>query len=156
MKSTLTLTAIVFAFCAAPALCAEFPKSGEAVYDTYYIDRTVTQIASGPDSGALVESTGINRNVKGEGPFNDMSVICLYHWAVLDGKDIFDGSCVETDPDGDTVFTTFDSKAHYFKGGTGKYKGITGEAPFTIKGLHDTADGRRALIITHKATWEIK
>ena len=42
----------------------------------------------------------------------------------------FNGSCVETDKDGDNVFTTFDDKNHYLIGGTGKYKGIMGELEF--------------------------
>jgi hypothetical protein len=41
-------------------------------------------------------------------------------------------------------------------GGTGKYKGITGTAAYTIVELHDTVGGRPALIVNHKATWEIK
>ena len=39
---------------------------------------------------------------------------------------------------------------------TGKYKGITGTAAYTIVELHDTVGGRPALIVDHKATWEIK
>ncbi len=40
--------------------------------------------------------------------------------------------CVETDKDGDNVFTTFDDNNHYLMGGTGKYKGITGTVPYTV------------------------
>ena len=54
------------------------------------------------------------------------------------------------------LFTTFDDKNHYLMGGTGKYKGITGTAAYTIVELHDTVGGRPALIVNHKATWEIK
>ena len=35
MKSMLSSMAIVLTFCAAPAIAAEFPKTGEAEYDTY-------------------------------------------------------------------------------------------------------------------------
>jgi hypothetical protein len=41
-------------------------------------------------------------------------------------------------------------------GGTGKYKGITGTVSYTVVGLHETVGGRPALIVNHKATWEIK
>src|SRR5262245_15898304 len=79
-----------------------------------------------PGTGSIVDETGITRNVKGEGPFHDMSVRCLFHWSVVEGTNHLTGSCVETDKDGDNVFTTFDDKNHYLMGGTGKYKGITG------------------------------
>ena len=81
MKSMLASMAVVVTFCAAPAVAAEFPKTGSAGYDTYYVDNVVAKIDSGVGTGAIVDETGITRNVKGEGPFNDMSVRCLYHWS---------------------------------------------------------------------------
>ena len=156
MKSMLASMAVVFTFCAAPASAAEFPKTGSAEYDTYYVYNTVAKIDSGAGSGAIVDITGITRNVKGEGPFNDMSVRCLCHWSSVGETFHFNGSCVETDKDGDNVFTTFDDKTHYLMGGTGKYKGITGTVPYTVMELHEAVGGREAHIVNHKATWEIK
>src|SRR5262245_38932877 len=66
------------------------------------------------------------------------------------------GSCVETDKDGDNVFTAFDNHNHYLKDGTGKYQGITGKIPHTVTTLHDAVDGHAASIINHKTTWEVK
>ena len=108
---------------------AEFPKTGSAEYDTYFVDNTVARIDSGAGTGAIVDSTGITRNVKGEGPFHDMSMRCLYHQSSSGETFHFNGSCVETDKDGDKVFTTFDEKNHYPMGCTGKYKGIMGTVP---------------------------
>ena len=157
MKSMLTSMAVVLTFCAAPAAAAEFAKTGSAEYDTYYVYDTVAKIDSGVGTGGITDFTGITRNVKGEGPFHDMSVRCLGHYTLV-GETFtsFNGSCVETDKDGDNVFTTFDDKNHYMIGGTGKYKGITGTVPYTVVDLHDTVGGRWANIINHKATWEIK
>ena len=152
MKSMLASMVVVLTFCAAPAVSAEFPKTGEAEYDIYFVDNPVAKIDSGVGTGTIVDEAGITRNVKGEGPFHDMSVRCLYHYS---GAAV-NGSCVETDKDGDNVFVTFDDKNHYLMGGTGKYKGITGTAAYTIVQLHDTVDGRPASIINHKAKWEIK
>ena len=81
MKSMRASMAVVLMFCAAPAVAAEFPKTGSAEYDTYYVDAVVAQIDSGAGTGAIVDTTGITRNVKEEGPFNDMSVRCLRHQA---------------------------------------------------------------------------
>jgi hypothetical protein len=156
MKSMLTSMAVVLMFCAAPAEAAEFPKTGSAEYDTYYAGNVVAKMDSGVGTGAIVDETGITRNVKGEGPFHDMSVRCLYHWSVVGQTNHLNGSCVETDKDGDNVFTTFDDKNHYLIGGTGKYKGITGTVPYTVIALHETVGGGTAWIVNHKATWEIK
>ena len=150
MKSMLASMAVVLTFCAVPTAAAEFPKTGSAEYDTYFVDNTVAKIDSGAGTGALIDSAGITRNVKGEGPFHDMAMRCLYHWSVVGETNHFNGSCVETDKDGDNVFTTFDDN------GTGKYKGITGTVPYTVMELHDAAGGRQAYIVNHKATWEIK
>ena len=50
------------------------------------------------------------------------------------------------------VLTTFDADNHYIQGGTGKYKGITGKAPFKVTELHNTAGGRAAHIVNHKVS----
>jgi hypothetical protein len=156
MKSMLASSAAVLMFCAAPAAAAEFPKTGSAEYDTYYVDNSLTKIDSGAGTGTIVDSTGITRNIKGEGPFHEMSVRCVYHSSVVAEIYQYNGSCVETDKDGDKVFSTFDDKNHYLKGGTGKYKGITGTVPYSVVELHETVGGRPAVIVKHKATWEIK
>jgi hypothetical protein len=156
MKSMLVSTAVVVTFCAAPAVSAEFPKTGQAEYDTYYVDNVLAKIDSGSGIGAIVDETGITRNVKGEGPFHDMSVRCLYQWSLVEARRHSNGSCVHTDKDGDNIFATFNDETTYLMGGTGKYKGITGTVRYTEMQLHDTVGGRQASIINHKATWEIK
>jgi hypothetical protein len=100
--------AVVVTFCAIPAVSAEFPKTGEAEYDSYYVDNVLAKIDSEAGTGGIVEETGITRNVKGEGPFHDMSVRCLYHWSLAGATRHSNGSCVHTDKDGDNVFATFD------------------------------------------------
>jgi hypothetical protein len=156
MKSMLSSMAVALTLCAAPVAAAEFPKTGSAEYDTYYVGNVVAKMDSGAGTGSIVDETGITRNVKGEGPFHDMSVRCLFHWSVVGGTNHLNGSCVETDKDGDNVFTTFDDKNHYLMGGTGKFKGITGTVPYTVVQLHETVGGRTAWVVNHKATWEIK
>ena len=58
MKSMLGSMAVAFMFCAAPASAAEFPKTGQAEYDTYYVYDTVAKIDSGAGSGAIVDVNG--------------------------------------------------------------------------------------------------
>jgi hypothetical protein len=153
------MIAIFFGFIAAisaPSFAADFPKSGAAEYDTYYVSENVATMDSGVGTSAIAEFTGITRNVKGDGPFHNMSVHCLMHWTVIADKWDGSGSCVETDQNGDNILTTFDADAHYIVGGTGKYKGITGKAPYSSVDLKDTVGGRNAWVVNHKVSWEIK
>src|SRR6516162_4824949 len=113
MKSMLASTAVVVTFCAAPAVSAEFPKTGEAEYDSDYVDNVLAKIDSEAGTGGIVEETGITRNIKGEGPFHDMSVRCLYHWSLVGATRHSNGSCVHTDKDGDNIFATFDDNTTY-------------------------------------------
>ena len=95
MKSMLASMAVVLMCCASPASSAEFPKTGEAEYDTYYVGNFLAKIDSGVGTGAIVDETGINRNVKGEGPFHDMSVRCLYHMS-SDMETVLENVCFRT------------------------------------------------------------
>jgi hypothetical protein len=157
MKTKLCAS-IISAFClsTASASAQEFPKSGQAEYDTYYVFENLSKIETSAGTGGIDEFTGITRNVKGDSLFNDMAVHCLGHWTVIGDKFDFRGSCAETDAAGDTVFTTFDNDNHYIVGGTGKYTGITGTVPYTAMQLADTVGGRTARVVNHKASWEIK
>jgi hypothetical protein len=47
-----------------------------------FVDNEVAKINSGVGTGTIIGETGITRNVKGEGPFHDISVRCLYYWSV--------------------------------------------------------------------------
>lgn len=64
MKSLLASMALVFAFWTAEAAAAEFPKTGEAEYDTYYVYKTAAKIDSGAGMGLIVDVTGITRMSK--------------------------------------------------------------------------------------------
>ena len=55
MKSMLASMAIILTFCAAPAVSAEFPKTGEAEYDTYYVDNPVAKIDGGVGTGTIID-----------------------------------------------------------------------------------------------------
>jgi hypothetical protein len=68
MKSMLVSMVVVPMFCASPASSAEFPKTGEAEYDTYYVGNPVAKIDSGVGTGAIVDETGINRECQRRRP----------------------------------------------------------------------------------------
>src|SRR5262245_66073408 len=64
MRTTLASMAVVVTFCAAPAVSAEFPKTGSAEYDTYYVDnprqKSIVELARGPSLTKL-ESPGMSK-----------------------------------------------------------------------------------------------
>jgi hypothetical protein len=163
MKSSLLpglLIAGTSAFASAVGVAQEvekLPPSGTTHFTTYFSLHPAHVVEMVDDSSITVaELTGITVNPDGEPYFHNMVVHCLVSIRVVKGEQDLYGACKETDKDGDYTSTTFDSKAHYFIGGTGKYKGITGEAPFTIESLPSPGDDLGALIIPHEVTWKLE
>jgi hypothetical protein len=141
----------------AAAEVAKLPPSGTTHFTTYFSVRPAHELAMVDDSSiSVVELVGITRNPDGEPWFDSMVVRCLASIRVVKGEQELYGACKETDADGDYTSTTFDSEAHYFIGGTGKYKGITGKAPFTVQSLPAPDEGLGALIIPHEVTWTLE
>ena len=137
-------------------LAADLPKSGEAEFNTYATIRPLATIDGGGGAGGAWDYTGVIQNAKGEGPFNNMAVRCLGNWTKLGEQLRAVGSCVLTDPDGDSVFDTFEGTTFDFVAGTGKYKGISGHGSITRTALHDLPGGIRSTVNNHRLTWEIR
>ncbi|PMS38326.1 hypothetical protein B0G57_12290 [Trinickia symbiotica] len=140
-------------FCAA---AADFPKRGEAEFDTYATVRTLGSIDSGAGTGGVWDYSGVIQNVKGDGPFNNMVVRCLQNWTTIAEQFRIVGSCVLTDPDGDSIFDVFEATNFELVAGIGKYKGISGHGSITRTRLHDLPGGARGLVNHHTVAWEIK
>ena len=75
--------------------------------------------------------------------------------AVVSGKPNYSGACTQTDRDGDHVFTSFDGTAYKLIGGTGKYKGISGSALYTITPEPPLEQGQYGYVMKHDVTWTI-
>lgn len=155
-----SLVAAVFAFGSGPGIAQEVPElppSGTTHFTTYFSLYPAKVVEMVDDSSMTVaELVGVTVNPDGEPHFHNMVVHCVVSIRVIKGEQDLYGACRETDRDGDYTSTTFDSKAHYFIGGTGKYKGITGEAPFTVDMLPAPGEGLGALIIPHEVTWKLE
>ncbi len=137
----------------------QIPQQGTANYVIYYTSHSLANLDMAEvGSKALLELVGITRNTDGQKLFDNMSVRCLFYREVVDGKIKGSGACTETDSDGDKIFTTFDAGAqvHTLIGGTGKYKGISGTAPYTRNPLPAPGQGLGAQIVDHKVTWQFK
>jgi hypothetical protein len=83
-----------------------------------------------------------------------MHAHCLMLSAIIGGKSSVSGACTETDRDGDHVFTSFDSAAYKLIGGTGKYKGISGSALYSVTPEPSAEPGRYGYVMKH--TWTIQ
>ena len=139
------------------AWAADLPKQGTDSYTTTFIIVSRDQMKAGDHMITAYDSVGISRNDNGGPMFNDMGVRCLGTSEVV-GKDATSrGTCVETDKDGDEIYSTYQSKGlsgtHTFVVGTGKYAGPSGTADYTTQ-LVKSPDGRGMAIIRHKATWQ--
>ena len=164
MKSSLklVLVAIILLFLnqVASAQQLQMPQQGTTTYVTYYLIRILTTLNMG-DVGSenLRELVGITRNIDGQKFFDAMTVRCIQYMETLGSVADYNGACVETDSDGDKVFTTFKGgsvRLHTLVGGTGKYKGISGTAAYTGKMLPSPGEGYLANIVEHKVTWQFK
>lgn len=135
----------------------QMPRQGTATYVTYYTSHPLANLDMGEvGSGAVQQLVGVTRNVDGQKPFDGMSVRCLFYSETVGGKAKGNGVCTETDTDGDKVFTTFAARVHTLIGGTGKYKGISGTAPYTVTPLPAPGQGLGAIVVEHKVTWQLK
>lgn len=147
--------AVAAAFGQAAWAVDKLPQQGTASYVTYYSSRPLTTIDMGElGAQALVEFVGITRNTSGTKAFDNLSARCIFFRDNVGGKLKVSGSCTETDADGDKVYSTFDSAAHTLVGGTGKYKGISGSAPYTVAPAPSPGQGLGAVVVDHKISWQ--
>lgn len=157
------------------AEATELAKNGATSYTTRYIFHPVG-ITGTPGVGKVTALIllGVTQNDKGEAAFDKMAAKCHAIKVELGGKMYLDGACAMTDDDGDSVFSTFDSReldasqptmdcgTHTIIGGTGKYKGMTGKEPFSCafkpapEGVDPDSLNPYAVDVVHKTTWEIK
>lgn len=158
-KCLVLLTAAALQFVAAsPSVAqeAKFPREGTTSYTAYNTSHLVAkQALGGSDVSSIREVLGVTRNTEGRPFFDGMTDRCLLYVQTIGGKLSGQGNCVETDADGDKVFSIFDytSKQHTLIGGTGKYEGITGIASFTAKPLQAPGVDEGAAIVDHKLSW---
>lgn len=138
----------------------QIAPQGSTSYVTYYTTQPLGMLDLGDaaSNGVLVQMTGVTRNLSGQKAFDNMSVRCVGYHETLAGKLQAQGSCVEIDAEGDKVFATYVAGVHTLIGGTGKYKGISGTAPFAvISRLPSTGAGIGvAIAVEHKVSWQVR
>ena len=165
------LSGMFVAFAPGITLGDQIEKKGTTPYVTHFIFRPVQSLeVSGLGTATLLEAIGTTQNMKGEKMLDKMSARCTALSVDSGAKKYIDGACVLADADGDKIFSTFDTRdvdksqpsmncgTHIITGGTGKYAGITGSAPFACNAMPAVAGagGYTAMDIPHNTTWEIK
>ena len=137
---------------------ADLPKQGKNSYTTTYVNSSTRELKAGNRMVLNYDTSGITRNDKGGVMFNDMGARCLGTVDTIGNEASNRGTCVETDKDGDEIYTTYEAKGstgtHAYVGGSGKYTGISGTASFIITPIK-SPDGRGMVIVTHQADWKL-
>ena len=166
------ITGLLLAIAPVAVMAGELPKSGSTSYTSHYVFHPLGTIdLAGVGKGTALEMIGNTENTKGEPVFDKMVAKCFAVSVETGGKKWIDGACAMTDRDGDVVFSSFDTReldktqpkmdcgTHVIRGGTGKYKGITGLEPFACVNVATPAGepaGSFAVDIPHNTTWQIK
>jgi len=123
----------------------ELPKSGTfTVQSGWKTTGETVQIDEGHIYGHG-NFWGVIFNDKGSGPLHRGPVSCPYSVEVVNGVLSAQGKCAWSDVDGDKIFTDWTGSMppnakleglNQITGGTGKYAGIQGKAPFQCIGLN--------------------
>jgi hypothetical protein len=153
MRSTLVIAALTLGI-ATPALAqqkADLPKSGSfTIYSGFKsVGETTNNITDKHVYGAGT-SFGVAFDVSGSGPLHMGPALCTYTYEVIDGAGTSGGKCVWSDVSGDKIFTDYSGTStpagdytgmNTITGGTGKFAGIQGKAPFQCKFLNAQGQG---------------
>jgi hypothetical protein len=146
---------------AARADSAPLPPKGAATFAIYFTGRVIGAHDIGEvGSTAVSEASGLVKSIDGPKTFDNMVEHCLVHAETV-GKSVkFTGSCLNTDVDGDKYFHTFEGGPESGKstiiGGTGKYKGMTGDITYTTTAGASPGAGQFSFTAEDKLNWEIK
>jgi hypothetical protein len=142
----LTVAAVCFSLSSA---AADPPKSGK--YSGHYGWTFVGQVQKlGADRTVYAGVVpGVMFNNEGKGFMHKSRVDCTLYNDVNKGRANATGTCVVTDAAGDKIFVEWKCAGvmpacpgtERFVGGTGKYKGITGEQKFQGNFIGDTGAG---------------
>ena len=130
-------------FCGALA-AQQLPKSGTiSVNSGWKANGETMQVGEGRVFG-WGGFYGVTFNTRGSGPLHMGTAVCSYTLDLTAGAGPGNGNCAWTDADGDKIYTVYSGMlatsgvfdgVNQFLGGTGKFSGVTGKAPFQCKAL---------------------
>jgi hypothetical protein len=162
MKAEIALVAAALIAASAPAARAAdpLPRTGEAKLAAYTVCRTLMNVDMGKvGSQSSAECEGIVKSVDGPSPMDNLAIRCLEESRARTDGYRFDGTCVETDADGDKLYLTYqgpESGPLALIGGSGKYSGITGEGAWTVADAPGNNASLFAFTLSYSVKWSFK
>lgn len=161
MKGLFVLAAAGFAIVTAPAPAADlFPKSGQAKLAAYTVCRSLAIIDMDKvGSQSSADCQGIVKSLEGASPLDNMAIHCLEESRARVEGYKFDGTCVQSDGDGDRIFLTYEgpeSGPVAILGGTGKYQGLTGDGDWSVADAPGNSASLFAFTLTYQIKWAFK
>jgi hypothetical protein len=144
-KGVLTIAAgLAVAFLCGTGQAQQLPKSGTiSINSGWKANGEMVQVGEGRMFG-WGGFYGVTFNQRGSGPLHMGGVVCSYTLDLTGGAGPGRGTCAWTDADGDKIFTDYSGTLgtdgvfngmNQFTGGTGKFSGIAGKAPFQCRAL---------------------
>ena len=110
-------------------------------------------------SQSSADCVGIVKNKDADKTFDNLSIHCLEESkARVDGYK-FNGTCIETDADGDKIFMTYEgpeSGPLSLIGGTGKYLGIEGSGTWTVTDAPGNTASLFLFTLDYSVDWQFK
>ena len=143
---------------------AEMAKEG-SVTDTVYFTTTYQTLTQEKENlGLNYDARGVVSSDDKNNPFYYASAQCLGTFRVMKGEFKELGLCTYTRPDGDQIWAAYEATGkngiaangtHTFIGGTGKFKGITGNGKFTRFHVKGPTEGSGANIVKRTYSWKL-
>jgi hypothetical protein len=136
---------IISASAVGVALGADLPKSGS--FNIHSGWKGIGEMIKISDDHMYGSGSfwGVTYNDTGSGPLHAGPVVCSYTLEIVKGPGTSQGSCAWGDVEGDKILTNYSgsltpagelSGMNQITGGTGKFNGIQGKAPFQCKALN--------------------
>jgi hypothetical protein len=147
--------------CAAPAFAADpFPTSGSAKLAAYSVCRLAVSVDMGPlGSNSSADCNGIVKTIDGSKILDNLAIHCIEDAKARRDAYGYNGTCVQTDGDGDKIFMSFEGAETgpiEWIGGTGKYEDITGKGSWSVVDAPGNNPQLFAYTLNYDVSWTSK
>jgi hypothetical protein len=137
-----------------------FPRTGSAKIAAYTVCHSLDIVDMGAvGSQSSADCVGIVKNKEAAAVFDNLAIHCLEVSRARAEGYKFDGTCVETDGDGDKIFMTYEgpeSGAISLIGGSGKYAGIEGSGNWTVTDAPGNTPSQFLFTLDYSVDWRFK
>jgi len=160
ISGTLFLSIALIELCAPASASEALPENGAAKLAAYQICHPLAVVDMGPaGSETSTECNGIVKNTDGQKQPDNLAIRCLEDTSARPEGYKYQGTCVQTDGDGDKLFMTYEgSKSGQIKwiGGTGKYKDVGGSGSLSVVVAPASTSSLFAYTLSYDVTWTNK